>query len=162
MSLGREGTNDVGSKPQKSEDAEHEENIFFRAFIPRTLNEVYDPERDVEKVRRGDADGLIYADTIGLVTQSRLDEDGSADLKQTAKKKHSYRSTTLEVKEEEEIEVDQVDRTGDETESSSTEDEEEEEEGKLKENFEERKPNRESKRLSQKIIFPFDFVFILY
>lgn len=45
----------------------HEDSVFLQSFIPRTLNEVYDPERDVEKLNRGEGDGLIYAKTIGLV-----------------------------------------------------------------------------------------------
>lgn len=56
----------VGSRSKsKIEDAEHEDSVFMKSFIPRTLNEVYDPERDVEKHMRGDE--LIYADTIGLL-----------------------------------------------------------------------------------------------
>lgn len=59
----------TGSKSKsKIEDAEHEDSIFMKSFIPRTLNEVYDPERDVEKHMRGDE--LIYADTIGLLNAS--------------------------------------------------------------------------------------------
>jgi RIO kinase 1 len=50
------------------EDAAHEDSVFLHSFIPRRLNEVYDPERDVEKHKKGD--GLIYADTIGLVSPS--------------------------------------------------------------------------------------------
>ena len=52
----------------KPEDAAHEDSVFLHSFIPRRLNEVYDPERDVEKHKKGD--GLIYADTIGLVSPS--------------------------------------------------------------------------------------------
>ncbi|KAF9565744.1 RIO1-domain-containing protein [Agrocybe pediades] len=64
------------SKP-KVEDTEHEDSVFLHSFIPRTLNEVYDPERDVEKHKRGDE--LIYADTIGLVPSNKHeDADASA------------------------------------------------------------------------------------
>lgn len=53
------------------EDAErheaHEDAVFLRSFIPRTLNEVYDPERDIERLTRGQGDSLIYAKTIGVV-----------------------------------------------------------------------------------------------
>jgi RIO kinase 1 len=54
---------------QGAEDAAHENSVFLHSFIPRTLNEVYNPERDVEKLKRGD--DLIYADTIGLVLIGR-------------------------------------------------------------------------------------------
>ncbi len=53
------------------EDAErheaHEDAVFLRSFIPRTLNEVYDPERDIERLTRGQGDSLIYNKTIGVV-----------------------------------------------------------------------------------------------
>ncbi|KAF7987093.1 hypothetical protein HWV62_269 [Athelia sp. TMB] len=49
------------------EEAAHEDEVFMRSYIPRTLNEVYDPERDVEALKKGGTKGLIYADTIGLV-----------------------------------------------------------------------------------------------
>jgi len=55
----------------KVEDAEHEDSVFMHSFIPRTLNEVFDPERDVEKHKRGDE--LIYADSIGLVPTKKSD-----------------------------------------------------------------------------------------
>jgi len=50
--------------------SQHEDSVFFQSFIPRTLNEVFDPERDVAKLKRGEGDGLIYAKTIGLVRHS--------------------------------------------------------------------------------------------
>ncbi|KAK7056837.1 Serine/threonine-protein kinase rio1 [Paramarasmius palmivorus] len=48
----------------------HEDAVFLQSYIPRTLNEVYDPERDVDILKRGDGDKLIYAETIGLVNSS--------------------------------------------------------------------------------------------
>ncbi|KAJ7600636.1 RIO1-domain-containing protein [Mycena floridula] len=50
-----------------SSAAAHEESVFMRSYIPRSLNDVYDPERDVAALNRGDGRKLIYADTIGLV-----------------------------------------------------------------------------------------------
>jgi RIO kinase 1 len=148
-------THGIDPKPQKSEDAQHEDSVFLRSFIPRTLNEVYDPERDVEKVRRGDTDGLIYAETIGLVSQSsRIDPD----VKQTTKNKDSGdRPTAIKVKDGE-TEEEQADYTGDETDSASMEDndlEDEEEEGKPTEGFVERKPrgHRHEDKESKKVIF---------
>lgn len=49
----------------------HEDSIFMQSYIPRTLNEVYDPERDVEALQNDRGRGLIYADTIGLVDPSK-------------------------------------------------------------------------------------------
>ena len=45
----------------------HEDAVFLRSYIPRTLNEVFDPERDVDVLARGDGAQLIYRDTIGIV-----------------------------------------------------------------------------------------------
>lgn len=46
-------------------DAQQEDSVFFNSYIPRTLNEVYDPERDLEAVKKGGKP--IYSDTIGIV-----------------------------------------------------------------------------------------------
>ncbi|KAL1413105.1 Serine/threonine-protein kinase rio1 [Vanrija albida] len=40
--------------------------VFFSSYIPRSLGEVYDPERDVELLRSGQGDKLIYAGVTGL------------------------------------------------------------------------------------------------
>jgi RIO kinase 1 len=48
----------------------HEDSVFLQSYIPRTLNEVYDPERDIDVLKGGEGRKLIYADTIGLVDSS--------------------------------------------------------------------------------------------
>ncbi len=68
---GRKGT-------RKEEDTAHEDSVFLHSFIPRNLTDVYDPERDVEKLKRGD--DLIYAKTIGFVRQKKKGEDRTEDL----------------------------------------------------------------------------------
>ncbi|KAF8627405.1 hypothetical protein AX17_006220 [Amanita inopinata Kibby_2008] len=55
-----------GSKVDEAHAAQ-EDAVFLHSFIPRTLNEVYDPERDVEKLARGRGEALIYAKTIGVI-----------------------------------------------------------------------------------------------
>ncbi|KIK38993.1 hypothetical protein CY34DRAFT_362706 [Suillus luteus UH-Slu-Lm8-n1] len=59
-----DGSNDKITSSNTS--AAHEDNIFLQSYIPRTLNEVYDAERDVEVLTKGDGKNLIYAETIGL------------------------------------------------------------------------------------------------
>lgn len=58
----------------------NEDDVFMRSYIPRTLNEVYDPERDVGVLNRGEGEGLIYKDTIGIVAPKenkvRFEDDG--------------------------------------------------------------------------------------
>ncbi|KII90606.1 hypothetical protein PLICRDRAFT_136943 [Plicaturopsis crispa FD-325 SS-3] len=62
---------DVNVADVASGAAAHEDSVFLQSYIPRTLNEVYDPERDVAVVNQGGGKGLIYADTIGLVQPSK-------------------------------------------------------------------------------------------
>lgn len=60
-----DGSNNSNTSPSNA--STHEDNIFLQSYIPRTLNEVYDPERDVEVLTKGDGKNLIYAETIGLM-----------------------------------------------------------------------------------------------
>ncbi|KAF9241115.1 RIO1-domain-containing protein [Melanogaster broomeanus] len=52
-------------------EAAHEDSVFLQSYIPRTLNEVYDPERDIDVLKGGEGKKLIYADTIGLLDPSQ-------------------------------------------------------------------------------------------
>jgi RIO kinase 1 len=58
----------------------HEDSVFLQSYIPRSLNEVYDPERDVAALNRGEGKGLIYADTIGLVEPSSKNGTTNAEV----------------------------------------------------------------------------------
>ncbi|KAI5989094.1 RIO1-domain-containing protein [Pisolithus albus] len=51
--------NDDGNDDATHQD--HEENVFLRSYIPRTLNEIYDPERDIDALKQGKGKRLIYA-----------------------------------------------------------------------------------------------------
>ncbi|KZT57244.1 RIO1-domain-containing protein [Calocera cornea HHB12733] len=55
------------SSPQVTEAAQNDDEVFLKSYIPRTLNEVYDPERDVERLQRGEGKELIYGDLTGVV-----------------------------------------------------------------------------------------------
>lgn len=57
----------------------NEEEIFKNSYIPRTLDEVYDAERDVELVRKGRADELIYQRFAGLSVGIADESEGSDD-----------------------------------------------------------------------------------
>lgn len=65
---------DGEDRGEAQRDAAQEDAVFRQSYIPRTLNEVYDPERDVGALRRGEGAQLIYKDVIGLVTAD--DDDG--------------------------------------------------------------------------------------
>ncbi|KAI0247125.1 RIO1 family-domain-containing protein [Lactifluus subvellereus] len=45
----------------------HEDAVFKRSYIPRTLGELYDPEREVAALSLDDWEKPIYADTIELM-----------------------------------------------------------------------------------------------
>jgi RIO kinase 1 len=46
----------------------HEDSVFRQSYIPRSLNELYDPERDIHAAQQGHPGGfLIYSDAIGVV-----------------------------------------------------------------------------------------------
>lgn len=48
-------------KPTASDEA-----VFAQSYIPRALDQVYDIERDVARVLRGEGEDLIYADITGV------------------------------------------------------------------------------------------------
>ncbi|CAH7676666.1 atypical/RIO/RIO1 protein kinase [Phakopsora pachyrhizi] len=80
-----DGGNEEGLTPSNSK---HEEAVFKKSFIPRTLNEVYDAERDVQRVIRGEAKDLIYANLTGIVSkqdvrviESEISDDSSLSSK---------------------------------------------------------------------------------
>ncbi|KAE8229046.1 hypothetical protein CF326_g5996 [Tilletia indica] len=58
----------AAAKENKEAEEEAADNaVFARAYIPRTLDEVYDPERDVEILKRpGGAKELLYASITGM------------------------------------------------------------------------------------------------
>ncbi|KAA1087428.1 protein kinase rio1 [Puccinia graminis f. sp. tritici] len=62
-----EATSNLDQEQANSND----EAVFRHAYIPRTLNEVYDAERDVEKLRKGEGKQLIYASLTGLAPSSQ-------------------------------------------------------------------------------------------
>jgi RIO kinase 1 len=59
------GTGNVDGGRATGLDSQQEDSVFLQSYIPRTLNEVYDPERDLEAVKKGGK--TIYSDTIGIV-----------------------------------------------------------------------------------------------
>lgn len=54
-------------RESKTEDSHHEDSVFLKSFIPRTLYEVHDPERDLEMLAKGEGQGLLYANSIGVI-----------------------------------------------------------------------------------------------
>ncbi|KAF8528047.1 RIO1-domain-containing protein [Hysterangium stoloniferum] len=60
--------NDEDEFHELAKEKQHaDDKVFLQSYIPRTLNEVYDPERDVDLVSRGRGESLIYSDVIGVI-----------------------------------------------------------------------------------------------
>jgi RIO kinase 1 len=129
------------SQKSKTRDAAHEDSVFMNSFIPRTLNEVYDPERDVEKHLRGDE--LIYAGTIGLLNASDKKEEFAANAEQKDKPDAvagSQPKVTFQRKDEELAGGNESASGGDGEEEDEEDDEDEAGSGDEKEGFMEKKP----------------------
>ena len=58
----------------------HEDAIFKKSYIPRTLGELYDPEREVAALSLNDWQKPIYADTIELVRPAKGDPEDDTQL----------------------------------------------------------------------------------
>lgn len=51
---------------ESTDQIEQEEAVFRQSYIPRTLDDLYDPERDADIAHAGDAKDLIYAEVTGI------------------------------------------------------------------------------------------------
>lgn len=110
------GSNNQSTSP--SNTSTHEDNIFLQSYIPRTLNEVFDPERDVEVLTKGDGKNLIYAETIGLMHTT------------PAARQEGHVSAHVRFKGEESLNGNPVDDSENTSDSEEVDSEESEEEGK--------------------------------
>lgn len=57
---GQEGESGEGREEAKAKK-EVDDAVFFGSYIPRSLGEVYDPERDIDILKAGKGETLIYA-----------------------------------------------------------------------------------------------------
>lgn len=71
---------DSVSRPQAQPEQQKESDdaVFMSSYIPRTLNEVYDPERDIRQLKQHGPEGLIYAGGVtGLGQAQQQQQAGS-------------------------------------------------------------------------------------
>jgi RIO kinase 1 len=99
--------------------AAHEDNIFLQSYIPRTLNEVYDAERDVEVLTKGDGKNLIYAETIGL-THPTSGVSQKGEVRPQVRFKGEGSSENGDLVEEDEYTSDSEEEGSEETEAAET------------------------------------------
>lgn len=83
----------------KTDDA-----VFMESYIPRTLAEVYDPERDVDVLKSGGGDELIYAGVTGL---KLAHESANAKVKEKEKEKQSASAGADDANKREEVDADE-------------------------------------------------------
>ena len=68
-----------GDTKKLSGRSAHEDAVFKGSYIPRTLGELYDPEREVAALSLDDSQKPIYADTIELVQPEKKDAAKEVD-----------------------------------------------------------------------------------
>ena len=151
----------------------HEDAVFKQSYIPRNLNEVIDPERDVDVLTRGEGGQLIYADSIGLVhpqqqsvfpatdtqrRQEKAEENKDVDNTGERLKQVSFDDEkTAVASSERSLSNTDFDQSNDEDSGSEDEDDNEEGEGEA-EGLADRKPrghrheDREEKKARKKAV----------
>lgn len=70
-STGAEAASSSSAAPKTDEDSTHEDAVFLKSYIPRNLNQVFDPERDADRVAKGEGEELIYAGHTGIAEVNR-------------------------------------------------------------------------------------------
>lgn len=163
-STGADATPSTSNVQSSSSNKAHEDSVFMQSYIPRSLNEVYDPERDVEAVLRGERKQLIYADSIGLVdssasalTNAVSSPSSRPDPKRSEEKKTSKVRFGGEVPGgSDEGEGTSEGTSGDEDEEGEEASESEDEDGDETKPFEERRPrgHRHEDREEKKVRNP--------
>jgi RIO kinase 1 len=125
----------------EEERDETDDAVFMSSFIPRNLGEVYDPERDVDLVKAGRGDELIYSTLTGVLGRSTKETSGTGTA-----------SITRDDKEQVYVEVDS--KTGaDEHEDDGNEDDEDENEHDTSKPRGFRNEDKDAKKVSQSALF---------
>ncbi|KAF2807243.1 Serine/threonine-protein kinase Rio1 [Mytilinidion resinicola] len=73
----------IRAETEEGKNEEVDNEVFRQQYIPQTLEQVYDIERDAELVGKGDGEGLIYqgllADKVAPKTGDDVSEEGSGE-----------------------------------------------------------------------------------
>lgn len=83
-------------------DAEVDNEVFRNQYIPQTLEQVYDVERDAEKIGKGEQDSLVYRDLLA----DQLAPVAGANSPTTAEKNVEARGSDQSASEDEDPEFD--------------------------------------------------------
>ncbi|KAL9593229.1 MAG: hypothetical protein Q9219_007638 [cf. Caloplaca sp. 3 TL-2023] len=70
---------DEEEQAEDNDAAEVNAEVFRNQYIPQTLEQVYDVERDVEQIGQGGQDELVYRDLLAdrLISETTVEEDGN-------------------------------------------------------------------------------------
>ncbi|CAO3615187.1 unnamed protein product [Cunninghamella echinulata] len=106
-----------------------EEDIFMKSYIPQTLNEVVDVERDTRLIAEGEGQDLVYANLLDeSAIQSNHETKTSISLQLNKMKLMDTTSETATLKEEKEMKSTKDKKKNHEEENEEYEEEEGEEE----------------------------------
>ncbi|CAM0140629.1 unnamed protein product [Umbelopsis sp. WA50703] len=81
---------------QMNEKEKLDEEVFKQAYIPRNLEEVYDVDRDVDVVARGEGKDLIYANLLNVQTGDNKKENSQTEQNEKKDTKNDIISGVLQ------------------------------------------------------------------
>ena len=61
---------DLMANREETEETEVDNEVFRKQYIPQTLNEVYDAERDINQIQNEGRDALVYKDLLAADTSA--------------------------------------------------------------------------------------------
>jgi RIO kinase 1 len=136
-------TGDSSSIGEEQGKRATDEAVFMSSYIPRNLGEVYDPERDIDKIAAGKGDELIYASLTGVngAGQNREEEAGRTKSALKGEKSGGEAEQRRGVKWEDELEED---------EEESEDDDDYDEDGKEKKSRGFRHEDKDAKKVSSR------------
>ncbi|KAG1039400.1 hypothetical protein G6F43_012508 [Rhizopus delemar] len=123
----------MNTQPDQANNKEEEE-IFKKSYIPTTLEEVIDIERDTLIVEKGDAQKLVYADLLGTGVTSSIQKLDINDEESEEEEEDSD--------DDEENEDEEEDEDDDEDEDDSDEDKPKKVRGKKNEDKQDKKERK--------------------
>ncbi len=67
------------NKGDYEEEAEQDDIVFRSVYIPQNLEQVYDFERDIDLINKGEGDDLVYSSLLSSKVDTKNQEDGVDD-----------------------------------------------------------------------------------
>jgi len=80
--LGAEIDKIMAERKEGEEDDEVANEVFRKQYIPQTLDDVYDAEKDAEQMKTAGRDTLVYKDLLAPTKREEREEEASSDVDQ--------------------------------------------------------------------------------